>query len=131
MRCRSVVIAALLLAASPLASLSSAQAQTPYGHPGQYNQPGPHNPPGQYNPPGPRGPNGYVQPRPPGAQANPYAWRKKGGHLPHGRGQVVNDYRRYKLKPPPRGYHWVRDGDNYMMVGITSGIISSILSGIH
>jgi Ni/Co efflux regulator RcnB len=110
------IFAALMVAASPAAMISSAQAQAP-GQPG-YHHPAPY--------PGPHGQPGYH--RPPHAQANPYAWRKKGGHVPRGHGQVVTDYRRHGLRQPPRGYHWVRDGNNYILAGITSGIISSILN---
>lgn len=41
----------------------------------------------------------------------------------------VNDYRRYRLAPPPRGYHWVRADNDYLLIGITSGVISSIIAG--
>jgi len=40
----------------------------------------------------------------------------------------VNDYRRYRLAPPPRGYRWVRADNDYLLVGVTSGIISSIIT---
>ena len=37
---------------------------------------------------------------------------------------VVRDYESYRLRPPPRGYHWVRDDDdNYVLVAIATGII--------
>jgi Ni/Co efflux regulator RcnB len=37
---------------------------------------------------------------------------------------VVRDYGHYRLRPPPRGYHWVRaDNDDYLLVGIATGII--------
>lgn len=36
---------------------------------------------------------------------------------------VVNDYRYYRLRPPPRGYHWVRDDSSYLLVAIGTGII--------
>jgi len=40
----------------------------------------------------------------------------------------VNDYRRYRLAPPPRGYRWVRPADDrYLLVEITSGLISQAL----
>lgn len=40
----------------------------------------------------------------------------------------VNDYRRYRLAPPPRGYRWVRPADGrYLLVEITSGLISQAL----
>ncbi|MBB3524986.1 RcnB family protein [Rhizobium sp. 268] len=41
----------------------------------------------------------------------------------------VNDYRRYRLAPPPRGYRWVRADNDYLLIGITSGVISSIIAG--
>lgn len=40
----------------------------------------------------------------------------------------VRDYRRYRLSAPPRGYRWVRADNNYILIGITSGIISSIIA---
>ncbi|MDI1296126.1 MAG: RcnB family protein [bacterium] len=43
--------------------------------------------------------------------------------------QVVNNYRGYRLNAPPRGYHWVRSGNDAVLVGITSGIISAVVAG--
>ncbi len=40
----------------------------------------------------------------------------------------VRDYRRYRLSAPPRGYHWVRSDNQYLLIGITSGLISSIIT---
>ncbi|GGD62162.1 Ni/Co efflux regulator RcnB [Rhizobium sp. BK226] len=40
----------------------------------------------------------------------------------------VNDYRRYRLAPPPRGYRWVRADNDYLLISVTSGIISSIIT---
>lgn len=36
------------------------------------------------------------------------------------------DYRSYQLTAPPRGYHWVRINGNFLLVGITSGLISKV-----
>ncbi|MGN6778631.1 RcnB family protein [Rhizobium sp.] len=36
------------------------------------------------------------------------------------------DYRVYQLSTPPRGYHWVRLKNNFLLVGITSGLISKV-----
>ncbi len=36
------------------------------------------------------------------------------------------DYRTYQLSAPPRGYHWVRLKNNFLLVGITSGLISKV-----
>ena len=43
------------------------------------------------------------------------------------------DYRRYHgLRAPPRGYRWVQSGNDAVLVGITSGIIASVIAGsIH
>lgn len=40
---------------------------------------------------------------------------------------VINDWRGHRLSPPPRGYHWVQVGGDYVMVAIATGIIASIL----
>ena len=41
--------------------------------------------------------------------------------------RVIGSPRAYNLRPAPRGYHWVRSGNDAVLVGITSGIISSVL----
>ena len=43
--------------------------------------------------------------------------------------RVINDYRGYRLKAPPRGYHYVRSGNDAVLVGITSGVIAGIIAG--
>ncbi len=40
----------------------------------------------------------------------------------------VRDYRRYRLSAPPRGYHWVKVDNDYLLVGVATGIISSIIA---
>ncbi|CAB3728287.1 RcnB family protein [Paraburkholderia rhynchosiae] len=70
-------------------------------------------------PPG-HGPDG------PGNSANaPGHWRK-GDRLPseyRDRQYVIDDWRDYRLAPPPRGYSWVGIGGDYLMVQISSGVI--------
>jgi Ni/Co efflux regulator RcnB len=40
------------------------------------------------------------------------------------------DYRRYRgLRAPPRGYHWVRNGNDAVLVAISTGIIASVIAG--
>ena len=44
----------------------------------------------------------------------------------------VLDYRRYRarrLYAPPRGYHWVRSGNDAVLVGISTGLIAATLAG--
>ncbi|MBB3308864.1 Ni/Co efflux regulator RcnB [Rhizobium sp. BK196] len=45
-----------------------------------------------------------------------------------GRYGEVRDYRRYRLAPPPRGYHWVKADNDYLLVGVATGLISSIVA---
>ena len=54
----------------------------------------------------------------------------RGGRLPpHYRGPqyVVDDWRGHGLRTPPRGYHWVQTGGDYVLVAITTGIILDLL----
>ncbi|MBB3914367.1 RcnB family protein [Rhizobium fabae] len=41
----------------------------------------------------------------------------------------VHDYRRYRLAPPPHGYRWVRADHDFLLIGVTSGVISNIIAG--
>ncbi len=57
-------------------------------------------------------------------------WYHRGGYLPveYRTRYVVTDWRRDRLRPPPRGYHWVRsDNGDFLLVAIASGVIASIL----
>jgi Ni/Co efflux regulator RcnB len=40
---------------------------------------------------------------------------------------VVDDWRGHHLRQPPRGYHWVQSGGDYILVAIATGIILEIL----
>lgn len=40
---------------------------------------------------------------------------------------VVDDWRGHNLSAPPRGYHWVQSGSDYVLVAIASGIILQLL----
>ena len=40
---------------------------------------------------------------------------------------VVDDWRSHRLSPPPRGYHWVQTGGDYVLVAIATGVIMQIL----
>lgn len=57
------------------------------------------------------------------------AWQR-GGYLPPAyRGYVVSDYGRYRLRPPPRGYHWVRANNDYVLAAIATGLILEVIAG--
>lgn len=41
------------------------------------------------------------------------------------------DYRKYKkLKAPPKGYRYVQSGSDILLIGTTSGIVASVLTGM-
>jgi len=49
------------------------------------------------------------------------------GHRYGGPIYVVHDYGHYRLRPPPRGYGWVRGSNNdYLLVALATGIILDI-----
>ena len=55
---------------------------------------------------------------------------QRGQRLPpeyHNRQYVVDDWRGHRLSAPPRGYHWVQTGSDYVLVAITTGIILNLL----
>lgn len=57
-------------------------------------------------------------------------WYKRGGYLPveYRTRYVVTDWRRDRLREPPRGYHWVRSDDGqFLLVAVASGLIADIL----
>jgi Ni/Co efflux regulator RcnB len=40
---------------------------------------------------------------------------------------VVEDWRGHGLRVPPRGYHWVQSGNDYVLVAIATGLILELL----
>lgn len=54
----------------------------------------------------------------------------RGARLPYeyrSRQYVVEDWRGHYLSAPPRGYHWVQTGSDYVLVAIATGIILQML----
>lgn len=46
--------------------------------------------------------------------------------------RVVSDWRSYRgrhLYAPPRGYHWVRSGNDAVLVAIAGGVIGAVVAG--
>jgi Ni/Co efflux regulator RcnB len=55
---------------------------------------------------------------------------RRGGRLPteyRSRQYVVEDWRSHRLSAPPRGYHWVQTGGDYVLVAIATGVILQLL----
>ncbi|ALK31526.1 RcnB family protein [Burkholderia plantarii] len=142
----SRLLLALLLAGSLGSSLALAQ-QPPHGGdhgpgpggPGHSGGPGPGHPGG---PGGPGGPDPHHAPRPghggpaghpggprdepPGGFIEGHRDWHRGDRLPReywDRQYVVDDWRAYNLAPPPRGYHWVGIGGDYLLVQIGNGVV--------
>jgi Ni/Co efflux regulator RcnB len=42
--------------------------------------------------------------------------------------RVIDNPRFYRLHDAPRGYRWVRSGNDAVLVGITSGLIASVIA---
>lgn len=40
---------------------------------------------------------------------------------------VVNDWNSRHLSAPPKGHHWVRVGDDYVLTAIATGVIADVL----
>ncbi len=54
----------------------------------------------------------------------------RGDRLPpqyHNRQYVVDDWRGHHLREPPRGYHWVQSGSDYVLVAIATGVILNLM----
>ena len=49
------------------------------------------------------------------------------GHEYRDNRYVVNDWRARRLSAPPRGHHWVRAGDDYVLAAIATGLIAQVL----
>jgi len=71
-----------------------------------------------------------MAPRPPVqqhvAEQSSHQWRH--GDRYTGDRRVVSDWGRYHANPPPQGYEWVQDGNELVLISITSGIIASVLA---
>ncbi len=65
--------------------------------------------------------------------------KERGKHHRWSRGQQMGyndwryaqrvDYRRYKLRQPPRGYEWRRYDERYILANVASGVIISVILG--
>ncbi|MDO9431537.1 MAG: RcnB family protein [Pseudomonadota bacterium] len=76
----------------------------------------------------------FYGPPPQAYYGNPYyrpgyaSWRRGSSLPPYYRSYVVNDYHRYHLRQPPRGYAWYRVGNDYLLAAIASGIVFDIIA---
>jgi Ni/Co efflux regulator RcnB len=71
---------------------------------------------------------------PDGHGAGPAHSFYRGDHLPpqyRDHRYVVNDWRGHHLSAPPRGYHWVQTGDDFVLAAIATGVIASVFLANH
>lgn len=57
---------------------------------------------------------------------------RRGGRLPQElrRDQyVVSNWRHHHLAAPPRGYHWVQVGPDYVLAAVATGLIANLVFG--
>ena len=92
---------------------------------------------GSYNGRGPdgRGPPGQLKKeewRDGRRGAGPHHAYYRGDRLPmeyRHRTYVVDNWHSHQLSAPPRGYHWVQTGSDYVLIAIASGIIAQLILG--
>jgi Ni/Co efflux regulator RcnB len=61
--------------------------------------------------------------------AGPHHNLRKGARLPaeyRNKQYVVNDWRGHRLNAPPRGYHWVQTGGDYVLAAVATGLIAQV-----
>lgn len=63
----------------------------------------------------------------PEQQVRKQQWMKGGKY--NGRGSTVSNHSRHKLKAPPKGHRWVRDGNDFILIATATGIIASVVRG--
>lgn len=70
----------------------------------------------------------YVAPR--GYQTRSWSYGQTMPSYYRGQGYVVNDYNRYGLRAPPRGYQYVRSGNDVVLAAIAGGLITAVIAGL-
>jgi Ni/Co efflux regulator RcnB len=118
------------LAAATLLSPLAATAQDRDDHRGgpQSHEQGRPGPDAHQDGPGGRGPDA------PGGMQRGHSWAR--GQRFDSRYatnyQSIDNWQQYRgrrLYAPPRGYHWVRSGNDAVLVAITGGLIGAVLGG--
>jgi len=56
-------------------------------------------------------------------------WQRGQYMSPYVRTYVVYDYGRYRLRPPPRGFVWVRADNDYLLVASATGVVFDVIRG--
>jgi Ni/Co efflux regulator RcnB len=119
--------AALVAISMTIPAVSMAQQHDDHGHDDHGNQahgrPDPHRAPPPHSMPAR---DVHADAR----GAGPDHAFRRGGRLPQNyrsNQYVVDDWRGHHLTSPPRGYHWVQTGADYVLVAVATGIIAQVL----
>ncbi|WP_396592865.1 RcnB family protein [Brevundimonas sp. R86498] len=74
----------------------------------------------------------YSAPRYQAPRGYRYQQWSYGQRLPshYSRGYVINDYSRYGLRAPPRGHHYVRNGNDVVVAAVAGGLITAVIAGL-
>ena len=43
---------------------------------------------------------------------------------------MVSNYGQYGLRAPPRGYHYVRSGNDVVLAAVAGGLITAVIAGL-
>ena len=70
----------------------------------------------------------YVAPR--GYQTRAWAYGQRLPAQYRTRSYVVTDYGHYGLRAPPRGYQYVRSGNDVVLTAVTTGLITAVIAGL-
>ena len=70
----------------------------------------------------------YYRPR----EYRPYAWRgeERFDRPYYAPRYVVENYGAYRLRPPPRGCHWVRVDNDVLLTAIATGAVIEVVSNL-
>ena len=70
----------------------------------------------------------YVAPR--GYQTRAWAYGQRLPAQYRTRSYVVTDYGHYGLRAPPRGYQYVRSGNDVVLAAAATGLITAVIAGL-
>lgn len=70
----------------------------------------------------------YQPPR--GYQTRQWSYGQQMPHYYRSNQYVVSNYGQYGLRAPPRGYHYVRSGNDVVLAAIAGGLITAVIGGL-
>ena len=70
----------------------------------------------------------YQPPR--GYQVRTWAYGQRMPSYYRSNQYVVSNYGQYGLRAPPRGYHYVRSGNDVVLAAVAGGLITAVIAGL-